>query len=110
MDLNLVVLCGRVAVAPELIEDNSHSRLLRILLTVRAEYPRTRIDVVPVRMWDPPDDLIEPGLTVAERVLVTGAVQRRFSDGAAGRRSRIEVVAFDVARHHDLVSSAATRQ
>ena len=59
MDLNLVVLCGRVAVEPELKTFDSGSRLIRLLVTVRSDVPRRRVDVVPVTMWDPPDELVD---------------------------------------------------
>ncbi len=91
MDLNLVVLFGRLAAPPELRVFESGAHLLRFLVTVRSDSPRARVDVVPVTYWDPPDDLA--GLEVGSRVWITGAVQRRFWDGVEGRRSRLEVVA-----------------
>lgn len=96
MDLNLIVLCGRLAVDAELRVFDSGARLIRYLVTVRVDYPRSRVDVVPVTLWDPPDDLVdEPGLK-GERVWVCGSVQRRYWEGSDGRRSRIEVVAEQV--------------
>lgn len=96
MDVNLVVLCGRVASQPEVRQFDSGSRMLRILLTVYSEAPRRRIDIIPVSLWDPPDHLVEPGFAVSDRVTVTGTLQRRFSDGAVGRRMRMEVIACDI--------------
>jgi single-strand DNA-binding protein len=84
MDLNLVVLCGRLAAPAEVRTFESGSRLARYLVTVRSEEPR-RVDVLPVTLWDPPD-----------AVWVAGSVQRRFWSGAEGRRSRLEVVAEQV--------------
>lgn len=98
MDLNLVVLSGRVATVPELSVSDTGSVRLRVLLTIRSEAPRKRIDVVPVSVWDPPVDLVAPELEVSERVWVTGAVQRRFWDDTPGSRARIEVVGLYVAR------------
>lgn len=96
MDLNLIVLCGRLAVDAELRVFDSGARLIRYLVTVRVDYPRSRVDVVPVTLWDPPDDLVdEPGFK-GERVWVCGSVQRRYWEGSDGRRSRIEVVAEQV--------------
>ncbi len=96
MDLNLIVLCGRLAVDAELRVFDSGAKLIRYLVTVKVDYPRKRIDVVPVTLWDPPDDLVdEPGLK-GERIWVCGSVQRRYWAGAAGRRSRVEVVAEQV--------------
>lgn len=98
MDLNLIVLCGRLATAPELRAFDSGSRLLRFLVIVKAEAPRRRVDVIPVTLWDPPDELVddpgEPGM----RLWVTGAVQRRFWQTADGRRSRLEIVAQAITR------------
>lgn len=96
MDLNLIVLCGRLAVDAELRVFDSGAKLIRYLVTVKVDYPRSRIDVVPVTLWDPPADLIdEPGLK-GERVWVCGSVQRRYWEGSDGRRSRVEVVAEQV--------------
>ncbi len=96
MDLNLVVLRGRVVSPPEVRTFDSGSRLLRLLVAVRAERPRRRIDVLPVSVWDPASDLAEADFSVGGAVWVTGAVQRRFSEDADGTRSRIEIVAEDV--------------
>jgi single-stranded DNA-binding protein len=96
MDLNLIVLCGRLAVDGELRVFDSGARLIRYLVTVRADFPRQRVDVVPVTLWDPPDHLVDnPGLK-GERVWVCGSVQRRYWETPDGRRSRVEVVAEQV--------------
>ena len=95
MDLNLVVLCGRLAAPAEIRTFESGSRLARYLVTVRSEEPR-RVDVVPVTLWDPPDALIEAEPSPGHAVWVAGSVQRRFWSGAEGRRSRLEVVADQV--------------
>lgn len=96
MDLNLVVLCGRLAAAPEVRQFESGTRLLRFLVTVRSEEPHARLDVVPVTLWDPDDHLLAESFSPGCRVWVAGAVQRRFWDGVEGRRSTIEVVASQV--------------
>ena len=96
MDLTLIVLCGRLATDAEVRVFDSGTRLVRYLVTVRADYPRRRVDVVPVTLWDPPDELVEePGLR-GERVWVCGSVQRRYWESPDGRRSRVEVVAEQV--------------
>ena len=93
MDLNLVVLCGRLAVDGELRVFDSGARLIRYLVTTRVDFPRRRVDVVPVTLWDPPEDLVDaPGLK-GERIWVCGSVQRRYWESPDGRRSRVEVVA-----------------
>ena len=102
MDMNLVVLTGTLAAAPELREFESDARLLRLLVTVRQDEPRKRVDVVPVTLWDPPKDLIAEDLDRGRRVMVVGAAQRRFWEAKDGRRNRVEVVADYVKpRVHD---------
>lgn len=96
MDLNLVVLAGKLAASPELRTFDSGSRLIRYLVTVRSDEPRKRVDVVPVTLWDPPDDLLEADLQPGRGVWVTGTVQRRFWEAPDGRRSRLEVIAEQV--------------
>jgi len=99
MDLNLVVLCGRLASPGELREFDSGTRLLRLLISVRTEEPRRRIDVVPVTLWDPDDDLVDAVKVPGIRIWAAGAVQRRFWAGPEGRHSRLEVVADQVTVH-----------
>jgi len=96
VNMNLVVLAGKLAAPPELREFESGSRLVRCLVTVRSEEPRRRVDVVPVTLWDP-----EPGEPIVDAnpgagVWVAGMVQRRFWEATDGRRSRLEVVARHV--------------
>lgn len=96
MDLNLMVLCGRIATEPEIRVFDSGTRLIRYLITVRSEAPRKRVDVVPVTLWDPTDEQVgEPG-DRGQRIWVCGSVQRRFWESSDGRRSRLEVVAEQV--------------
>lgn len=96
MDLNVVVLAGRLATEPEHRSFESGARLLRLLLTVRTEQPRRRVDVVPITLWEPPAGLAGGALVAGQRVWVTGTVQRRFWESAEGRRSRVEIVAHHV--------------
>jgi single-strand DNA-binding protein len=96
VDLNLVVLAGRLAAPPEIRQFESGSRLARYLVTVRSEEPRRRVDVVPVVLWDPPDDLLDAEPDPGRSLWIAGSVQRRFWSGAEGRRSRLEVVADQV--------------
>lgn len=96
MDINLVVLNGKLAIAPEYRDFESGSRLLRLLVTVKSEHPRRRVDVVPVTLWDPPSTLAEAELVPGRGVWIVGAVQRRFWEADDGRKSRIEVVAHHV--------------
>jgi single-strand DNA-binding protein len=96
MDLNLVVLCGRLATDPELRAFDSGTQLARLLVTVRSDEPRRRVDVVPVTLWDPPAEFLEDPPEKGCRVWVCGSVQRRFWESPDGRRSRLEVVAEQV--------------
>ena len=75
---------------------DSGTRLLRMLVTVRAEAPRKRVDVIPVTYWDPPDELVDDPPERGRRIWVCGSVQRRFWESTDGRRSRVEVVAEQV--------------
>lgn len=96
MDLNLVVLCGRLAVEPEFKSFDSGSSLVRLLVSVRSEEPRRRVDVVPVTLWNPSQDFLDDLPLKGRRVWVCGSMQRRFWEAADGRRSRLEVVAEQV--------------
>lgn len=96
MDLNLTVLCGRLAVDGELRVFDSGTRLIRYLVTVRTDHPRRRVDVVPVTLWDPPDEVVDEPGEKGQRVWICGSVQRRFWESPEGRRSRVEVVAEQV--------------
>jgi single-stranded DNA-binding protein len=96
MDLNLIVLCGRLAVDGELRVFDSGAKLIRYLVTTRVDFPRRRIDVVPVTTWDPPEELVDHPGDKGERIWVCGSLQRRYWESPDGRRSRIEVVAEQV--------------
>ena len=96
LDLNLIVLCGRLATDPELRVFDSGSRLLRFLVTTKTDHPRHRVDVVPVTLWDPDDELVKDPGSKGQRIWICGAVQRRFWESPGGRQSRIEVVAEQV--------------
>jgi single-stranded DNA-binding protein len=102
MELNLVVLSGRLATAPEERTFDSGSTMLRLLVTVRSSEPRRRVDVIPVTVWNPDPELIGAGLDVGQRVWVAGSVQRRFWSAEHGRRSRLEVVAHEVSLRDDI--------
>jgi single-stranded DNA-binding protein len=98
MDINLVVLAGRLATQPEHRVFESGAHLLRLLITVRSDEPRRRVDVVPVTLWDPPEAPSVGGLAAGDRLWVTGSLQRRFWEAPEGRRSRLEIVAHQVQR------------
>jgi single-strand DNA-binding protein len=101
MDLNLVVLAGRLAAPPEIRQFESGALLARYLMTVRSDEPSRRVDVVPVTLWDPPEELVEADPAPGRRLWVAGSVQRRFWSAQEGRRSRIEIVADQVCPRND---------
>jgi len=96
MDVNLVVIAGRIAAPPELRESASGTRLLRYLVTTKADAPRRRVDVVPVVTWDPPDELVAAPGVAGMGVWISGSVQRRFWDADGGRKSRLEIIAHEI--------------
>jgi single-strand DNA-binding protein len=96
MDLNLVVLSGRLAAPPEYREFSSGARLARYLVTVRSDRPRRRVDVLPVTQWEPAEDEITEPVAPGRGIWIAGGVQRRFWDGDSRRRSRLEVIAHQI--------------
>jgi single-stranded DNA-binding protein len=96
MDLNLMVLCGQLASDAELRVFDSGTRLIRYLIVVRADQPRRRTDVIPVTLWDPPDDLVDELGEKGQRLWACGSMQRRFWESPDGRTSRIEIVAEQI--------------
>lgn len=95
-DFNLVVLCGQLTMEPEYRAYNSGARLIRFLVATRSSEPLRRLDVVPVVIWDPPDELWIRETHRLDRIVVIGTVQRRFWTAPDGREGRIEVVASKV--------------
>ena len=99
MDLNLAVLCGRLATPPEVRTYDSGTISVRLLVTTRPERTPPRVDVLPVTYWEPNEDELT-GINAAaagDRIWVAGAVQRRFWESPDnGRRSRLEVIAEQV--------------
>lgn len=94
-DVNVVLLRGNVVAEPEIRHFDSGSVSIRYLTTVRVTEPRRRLDVIPVTLWDPPEDLMRHPGNSHDRIWVLGSVQRRFWPMASDdrSRSRIEVVA-----------------
>lgn len=97
MDLNIVVICGRIATEPEVRRFASGSVLIRYLVTIRTSEPRRRVDVIPVVLWDPTDAQIANAADCrGQEVWIAGALQRRFWSTGQDRTSRIELVAHAV--------------
>jgi|GEM_PF-645928 len=98
IDVNLVVLSGHLSAEPEIRTYESGATAARFLVTVRLNEPRRRVDVIPVTVWEPDDDLTSDPPNRGERVWFTGNLQRRFWEAPDGRRSRLEVVAHQFQR------------
>ena len=94
MDINVVVLIGRLSAPPQIsTEENT---VVRLLVASRSETPIKRLDLLPVAWWNLTPDELAQIPEVGARVWVTGSVQRRYWEGRDGRHSRIEVVATQV--------------
>lgn len=99
MDLNIVVIGGRLVAEPETRVFDGDATLVRYLVATRSEAPRRRIDVVPVVLWNADEQAT--ALERGDGVWVAGSVQRRFWSDDQNRRSRIEVVAHHVEKRED---------
>lgn len=95
MDLNLVVLAGRLAAPPELRHFESGKTVVRYLVTVRSEKP-SRVDVLPVGKHSDGEAESRPPGDPGSRIYVAGCVRRRFWDRDGAGRSRLEIVARHV--------------
>lgn len=97
MDINLMVVSGRVAAAPTLTEFETGETLVKLLVATRITTPRRRVDVLPVTFYSQfftPDDIeTVASLSHGQGIYLTGMVQRRFFGTEAGRRSQLEIVA-----------------
>jgi len=100
MEFNVVVLSGVLSADPEHRTFDSGASLLRCLVTVRSESPR-RVDVIPITLWDPSEQVLNEISRRGQRVWVAGMVQRRFWAAADGRESRIEIVARAIELSND---------
>lgn len=109
MNLNLIVLAGRLATTPDVRELDSGERLIRYLITVTSEPPRARVDVVPVIDRDPEADHLTHLPPPGRAVWVVGSVQRRFWEQDARRQSRLEVIARQIRFVDDAEPVGATR-
>lgn len=105
MDINLAILGGRLAAPGEHRAFASGAAYLRLLVTVRTAEPRRRVDVIPVTLWDPPEDLVRRSSEVGSRIWVAAAVQRRFWAESEGRRSRLELTAHHVEFRDETIES-----
>ncbi len=107
MDINLAVLGGRLAAPGEHRTFPSGAEYVRLLVTVRTAEPRRRVDVIPVTLWDPPEDLVLGSTQPGRRVWVAASVQRRFWAESDGRRSRLELTAHHIQFRDDATQDRA---
>jgi single-stranded DNA-binding protein len=97
MDLNLVVMSGRLVVPPE-HQTWGDIGATRLLVCVTSERPHRRVDLVPVVLSEPLDPAVGRRLVPGQGVWLTGAVRRQFREPSphGAPQSRIEVVAEHV--------------
>jgi|FLYL01.1.fsa_nt_gi single-stranded DNA-binding protein len=96
MDVNLVVLCGRLAAPPKLHVTAGGFRYLEFWVALRHDGPRPTLEVVPVRWWGAAGKLAE--YLAGDRVWVIGEVRRRLPTGEDDLHGEVEVVAERVSR------------
>ena len=96
MDMNIVVLCGKLAAPPELRVLESGSSNVRALVTVRMTAPRRRVDVVPMILWNPDPGHALLAAPTGSQVFAVCAIQRRFWTAGDERQSKLEIVARHV--------------
>lgn len=95
MDINLALVNGRIAVPAMIDLDPDGGRVLRMLVLVRSER-RRRVDIIPVRMADPPGELSPEELGAGRRVFVAGGLIRRYSPAGPSAGGRMEVAADSI--------------
>lgn len=96
MDLNLVLIKGRPVVEPEVVTFPDGVCFMRMMLAIRVDHPRPRLDVLPVIWWQPSEATIADPPRKGLSLWVIGAVQRRFLDMSGPLRSDVEIVAQHV--------------
>jgi single-stranded DNA-binding protein len=94
MDVNVVVLMGRLSAPPHISRNDNI--VVRLLVAARSDAPTKRLDLLPVVWWNPTSDELGRIPLVGSRVTVKGSIQRRYWEGRDGRRSRIELIAEQV--------------
>lgn len=96
MDLNLFVVCGRLATTPDYRAGDTGTPTLHMLVIVRSDSTPGRHDVLPVVVPDPPDHLVGGDLVAGSRVWAAGELTRPLGDRGAGARGRLALVADHV--------------
>lgn len=95
-DLNLVVMCGTLTVDAEVRTFDTGAVQARYLVAMNVDHPKRRLDVIPVTLWNPPDEIYDNPPRKGDRIWLTGSVQRRYFEAAEGRRSGMEIIADQV--------------
>ncbi len=90
---NEALLVGKVATNIDYRTYPSGAKAARLLVTVRLTDP-TRIDVLPVTVFEPDQAIVEAQRSMP--VTVKGRLHRRYWTDTVGQHSRIEVVATSV--------------
>jgi len=96
MDNNAVALRGRLAADAELRVFESGRRLIKFLVVAQVDYPVRRVDIVPVTLWDPSDELADDPGEMGRPISVCGSVRRRFWETGDAGEIRVEVAADKV--------------
>lgn len=96
VNVNLVVLFGQLVADPEVRRLDASTEAIRYLVMTTLDGPQRRVDVVPVISWQPLPSSCDSRARKGARIWVVGSIQRRFAEGAEGRRSQLEVVAHRV--------------
>lgn len=96
MDVNLSLVSGRLALPPLVEHQPDGSVLARMLVLVRSQR-RSRLDVVPVTMANPPSELLAPGIGAGTGVYLAGGLMRRCAADVLSTSTRLELVADSLA-------------
>ena len=76
MDVNVVVLTGRLSAPPQISRNDT--TVVRLLIAAKSDAPTKRLDLLPVVWWNPKLDELGRIPPVGSRVTVTGSIQRRY--------------------------------
>ncbi len=99
VEVNVVVLAGRLSADPEFAEMPSGDRVARLRLHVPEA--GKRVLPLPVAAWDRSARKGCERLAKGDAVMVRGHLVRRFFRGQGGGRAHMEVVASDVKKLPD---------
>jgi single-strand DNA-binding protein len=104
VEMNVVVLCGRLSSAPVIRELESGSVLMNCELTTRVD---DVANSVPLVWFDPPAAAV---FEAGDEVAVVGTVRRRFYRAGASTQSRTEVVVELLGKVGDKRAATARRK